>query len=252
MDKDITYHGDVVVFDLDDTLIRERDYCREGFRRIERILTGGLVPEEGISVKFKGISVKFKGIADELEARLENREAYFDYLESRLAENGMADEMPMLVESYRNNAEAEIKLLPAMKVLLEELSKRGVVMGIVTDGRSGTQRQKIRSAGIDRYIEPQNILISEETGKDKTRPDNFRHFVTRYPEARCFYYIGDNEMKDFGIPNLMGWETYKVEWHSDNVHEEIENSDKMMQARGKIVNPEEFAEQIGAKGKGVI
>lgn len=228
-----------MVFDLDDTLIREREYCRDGFRRIEKYLT---------SNKIDGLQDEdFRGISEKMDQLLTWREPYFDYLEERLREKGMESLMPQLVEMYRNNDEADLKIIPGMKEMLEELSRRGTVIGIITDGRSKTQRIKIQRSGIDRYMDPENILISEETGKDKKSASNFRHFVSRYPEAHRFYYIGDNERKDFFIPNLLGWTTYKVKWDSDNVQEEYENSDKMQRASAELENPMDFLELNGTK-----
>ena len=248
MKKDISYHGDVIIFDLDDTLIKERDYCREGFRRIEKILTdpesfSNLIEKERVE-----ITADFKGISHSLNAILEQRGKYFDYLEKRLREKGLLDRLPELIQTYRNNEEAHIELKAGMVDLLECLSARGVILGIISDGRSLTQRMKIKAAGLEKYFDPGNILISEETGKDKSVPDNFRHFVSRYPEARRFFYIADNERKDFIIPNILGWQTYKVRWDHDNVHEDYQNPDKMSRPAFQMGTPSEFANEIKAKG----
>lgn len=243
MKKDINYHGLVIVFDLDDTLIRERDYCREGFRRIERKLTRKANVEMSESCKKEN----FRGIASEMIKILEKRGAYFDYLESRLKAAGRETEMAELVKVYRNNEEAQIKPVEGIKEVLDEFSASGIVMGIISDGRSATQRVKIRRAGLEKYFAPDNIIISEETGKDKTKPDNFRHFVSRYPEAQKFIYIGDNERKDFKIPNLMGWDTFKMKWNEDNVHEEYENSDKMSRPKMKLESAIDILKHISTK-----
>lgn len=247
MKKEINYHGDVIVFDLDDTLIYERDYCREGFRRIEGILTNPqslAALHNGEAKCLRKAAESFFGIADELSVKLQNREKYFDYLDYRLQEWHLEECLTPLIEAYRNNPEAEIKLKPGMHELLEHLSSRGIIMGIITDGRSASQRYKIKAAGLERYFDPDNIMISEETGKDKTNPANFRHFVSRYPEARRFHYIGDNERKDFLIPNLMGWATHKMKWDFDNVHEDFINSDKMSRPSSVLSNPSDFLNEI--------
>ncbi len=54
MSADIYYHGPVVVFDLDDTLIRERDFCRSGFKAI----AGYLIDKYG-EKRFEHLGLKF-------------------------------------------------------------------------------------------------------------------------------------------------------------------------------------------------
>lgn len=205
MNVDFNYHGEVVVFDLDDTLIRERDYCRSGFRMIEQSLVGKYGDE-------------WRGVAEEMRHLLEARSNYFDHLEKRLTEKGLESEMKLLVATYRSHIPESLPLISGMTERLEDLAKQHVIMGIITDGRSVTQRAKIRAAGIERYFNPENILISEETGADKHTQQNFRYFVRKYPEARRFLYIGDNPSKDVEIPSLLGWDTELLPPHPDNVH----------------------------------
>lgn len=212
---DYSYHGVVVVWDLDDTLFRERDYCREGFKLIHDIL------RDKYGVKH------IAGLPLRLDSALRNRRNHFALLENILykCEPSYSDEkiqtlMNELVGAYRNNPGARISLAPGVREVLDELARRGIVMALVTDGRSGTQRAKIAALGLDRYIPEQNIYISEEAGFDKTSPDNFSAIVREYPEAKRFIYVGDNERKDFMMPNLLGWTTLKAPRNIDNVHEE--------------------------------
>ncbi len=209
---DFNYHGDVVAFDLDDTLFRERDYVRSGFRLIESLLIND--------------GYRAAGIAAELTEILQTRGKYFDRLEDWLnSVNAPADKLLALIDIYRKHQPSDIRLADGAGLMLEELSRRGVVMGLITDGRSATQRAKIKALGLERFFRPDNILISEETGHDKTTPHNFRHFVTQYPEAKRFFYIGDNERKDFRLPNLLGWITVRPDHNPDNVHEDFINPD---------------------------
>ncbi len=209
------YHGDVVVFDLDDTLFSERDFVRSGFRLIENELRN----EYGDDAD---------GLFDAMNSLLERRESYFEYLEGWLSERGASEErLRSLVKEYRSHVPDSLKLREGVGEVLKKLSDRGVAIGLITDGRSVTQRAKLRALGIEKYFHPDNIIISEESGHDKSEPHNFRHFVSRFPEARRFVYVADNERKDFIMPGLLGWKTLKVRYDSDNVHEDFENPDKL-------------------------
>ncbi|MDE5903674.1 MAG: HAD family hydrolase [Muribaculaceae bacterium] len=206
---DFNYHGPVVVFDLDDTLLRERDYCRSGFRLIEQHLASSYPA--------------MQGIASRMEHQLNNRADYFTMLEDELSSLipdalRRKEEMERLVSLYRNHTPDHLPYTAGAEETLRLLQHHGVVMALITDGRSGTQRCKIAALHLDRYIRDADILISEETGSDKSRPDNFQAIVRRYPEASRFIYIADNPRKDFLMPNMLGWLTCQVPYDADNVH----------------------------------
>ena len=207
-----------MVFDLDDTLMRERDFCRSGFRAIERDLCRRFGPG-------------YLGVALRMNSRLIRRENYFALLEEILQ-----NDVKEYLELYRTHRPERLDFAPGGRELLDALKEKGVVMALVTDGRSLTQRRKIEALGLDEYIPGYNIYISEERGADKTNPASFRDIVRRYPEARRFIYIGDNLRKDFIIPTLLGWETVLISRNSDNVHERIEISDKIQVEAFKMLN----------------
>ena len=183
MTPDYSYHGPVAVFDLDDTLISERDFCRRGFLILEQALTDAGIPAEGL--------------AAEMTALLEKREPYMPAFEKIIAEEE--------VDKALNNR-------------LLDLYALGTVMALVTDGRPATQRAKLRSAGLERYFAPHLIYISGERGIDKSSTESFADIVRHYPEARKFLYVGDNPAKDILSPALLGWETAILEYDDDNVH----------------------------------
>ncbi len=227
MEADFNYHGDVVVFDLDDTLMLERDYCRSGFR----LIAGMLAARHG---------AQWLGISKRLDTILRRRGAYFDFLETQLArEAGLSDaalrsEMQQLVDAYRSHVPKRLNLRPGVREMLDELRRRRVVMAMITDGRSVTQRAKLKALGIEKYFHPANILISQETSADKSTPANFECIVRRYPEARRFHYVADNVAKDFLMPSLMGWQTWRVPPHHDEVHTAIQPADTFQQPQNEM------------------
>ena len=205
----IRYHGPVVIFDLDDTLFRERDFCRSGFRFLETVISemlGQTIPN----------------IAPAMEKALCHRENYFDVLEDLVhplfLENGKPWNLQELIVLYREHVPEKLDLSEGIAEIIDNLNRNEVQMGIITDGRSVTQRSKIKALGIERYFPPENIIISEEFGADKSTTEPFVAFVRNYPEASRFYYIGDNPTKDFINPNLLGWTTVLAPQDPDNVH----------------------------------
>lgn len=217
MSPDIHYHRPVVIFDLDDTLICERDYCRGGFKAIE--------------IKLQQLSPdgRFAGIASELDNLLSRRLPYIEALRQRLAPD-YTDRLESLLDCYGTHTEPPTPVNQEVLTTLDAISAQNIVMGIITDGRGRTQRAKVESAGLTRYFHPALILISEETGCDKTYPDNFIEIVRTFPEASQFIYIGDNPAKDFKMPRMLGWKTIQVPYNADNVHPPATENHEIMPA----------------------
>lgn len=212
---DIRYHGAVVAFDLDDTLLRERDFCRSGFRHIIRRF---LPEQEG------------KELFDEMNEALVNCGNPFNVFAERLYTPHLHGDdrekwVREIIEEYRDHRPEHLSFAEGASTLLDGLKKRGIKMALVTDGRSNTQRRKIEAMGLSEYMADDCIYISEEMGEDKLSPKSFIEIVRKFPEAREFYYIGNNERKDFMQPNLLGWNTIKVRRHPDDVHPDYVNPD---------------------------
>lgn len=202
MAVNFNYRGPVVVFDLDDTLAPERSYCRSGFRYVAGWLENNY-PQLGDTAEVEEIMTQ----------ALLKRENHYDALERWIENRGgnVSELMPQLVSASRSHIpDSGYFLAPHAKNLLEDLRKEGIKMGLITDGRSETQRAKINALGLTEYFAPDAIFISGETGNDKHKPDSFEEMVRLYPEASRFWYVGDNPEKDFKWPNLLGWQTVCV------------------------------------------
>ena len=234
MESDFNYHGPVVVFDLDDTLFRERDFCRSGFRFLLDNIRNRLdfVPE---------------GLFERMDRALCERRSPFDCFEAELKplfeSAGKEWDLAALITAYRNHS-PRINLSDGVVALLNSLRERGVVTGIITDGRSSTQRNKFRALNLNEFIDESNLIISEETGFDKTSPEPFSFFVRKYPEARKFLYVADNPEKDFFQPNLLGWTTVMVPENGDNVHPRHLTDDSFCNPAFSVNNPAEILKLI--------
>lgn len=179
---DLTYRGPVVAFDLDDTLYKERDYVFSAIQAIAYTLYPGR--EE--PVIRKGIRAFLAG------------ENLPDSIDPNRTEE--------ILNIYRTHFPA-ISLAEGAADMLSDMQAAGIRMALITDGRSLTQRNKIEALDLLPYFAPEDIFISGETGADKTRPDNFKALMRRYPEASRFIYAGDNPAKDFLWPNRLGFTT---------------------------------------------
>ena len=114
--------------------------------------------------------------------------------------------------SHRPNIRLELDTLKVLEVL-----KQDFILGMITDGRSITQRNKFQALGLEQFIENENLVISEEFGSEKPSERNFMFFQDKYADAE-FVYIGDNLRKDFITPNKLRWKTICLLDDGRNIH----------------------------------
>lgn len=203
----LDYTRPVVVFDLDDTLYKERDFAFSGYCAIT----------SEIARRYQGenISQLTSFLPHIMAGALEAGENPMDAMVA--AAGDYAIPIAEAVEIYRNHFPS-VTLSDVWMQTLRSISKQGISMGVITDGRGHTQRAKIKALGLDEFIPSEDILISEEQGVSKIEPAMFRHFVSKYPNASAFIYIGDNPAKDFKRPALMGWHTVGLRGETENIH----------------------------------
>lgn len=187
----------VFVFDLDDTLYKEVEFLKSAFREIATFLESNY-----------GLSAVY----DRLLQYWQNGENAF---ENVINEGRLPLQVEDLLKMYWAHR-PHITLDENTRQVLDQLHQAGV-LGIITDGRSLTQRNKIEALGLDAYIEHQNLFISEETGYSKPSSEPFCSFMKMYPDSE-YFYIGDNPTKDFVAPNQLGWTTICLLDDGRNIH----------------------------------
>lgn len=201
----------LVAFDLDDTLVPEVLFIKSGIHHIAEFLHNlyPILPKQRI--------------IGTMETALMTRRNHYSALESLLDEYRLRGDTDMkaVVKEFRSHLPdpAIYHPTPSMIDVLENLKREGVPMALITDGRSITQRNKIRAAGLEAYFDNSDILISEETGHDKFDPDNFLHIMKKYAGVNEFHYVADNPPKDFLHPSRLGWQTHLVHSFPLAVHQ---------------------------------
>lgn len=183
--------------DLDDTLFSEMDYVRSGYRAIGHELERhGVMPQQEAVEILESAEDSARGF-DNLAARIWMKHPGSPFTDT------------WMVGVYRTH-KPDIHLLPGVEEMLERIKGRGIEIGIITDGRSNTQRAKIDALGLTDFVKPENIIISSEIGADKTTETPFTTLAARNPQEKRFLYLGDNPAKDFRWPNALGWTTVEI------------------------------------------
>ncbi len=188
-----------VVFDMDDTLYEEVEYCKSGFQAVAGTLTKDQKP------KYR------QEIYDALwkEFISGNHTTTFN---AALEQLGIAydDKFIMqMVKTYRQH-HPSISLPADSEMVLKTLKKR-YKLALLTDGYLPAQRLKVQALGIEKYF--QAIVYTEELGREYWKPSTrgFENILKELNTAaeNCLY-VGDNPTKDFIAPNKLGFKTIQV------------------------------------------
>ena len=207
----------VICFDLDDTLYKEIDYLKSAYREIACFAARHL-----------------NGCADSVNTMASRA---YEWMMNAYRNGGNSFEalnhflgldIPVVdyLSIYRKH-KPNISLSEEVVHVLSVLKEQGIILGLITDGRSIQQKHKIEALGLSAYFDDDNLVISEEFGSEKPSLPNYSYFIDKYPSCHDFTYVGDNLKKDFIAPNYLGWRTVCLMDDGRNIHkQEWEKLDK--------------------------
>ncbi len=186
-----------VVFDLDDTLYNEIDYLKSAYRHIANTINP--VNENNI----------YNDLLNWYNEGLNPFSHLIEKYPTTLSVN-------QLLDLYRFHT-PQIKIHADASDFIQWLIKQEIPMGLITDGRSKTQRNKLQSLQITELFT--DIIISEEFGSEKPDKNNFLYFAKKYP-GKTFTYIADNTKKDFIAPRELNWQMICLLDNGNNIHKQ--------------------------------
>ena len=188
-----------IVFDLDDTLYKEIDFIKSAYIYINNY-------------------IKFRfnlDLSNNIKKCLDDEVNFFDLINSKLHPD-QSFPIEKYLELYRFHY-PEINLSHDTTVFLDKIISHNIDFSIITDGRSISQKNKIKALGLDDLAK--NIIISEETGFEKPHLNNFKIIDKIYPNKKLLY-IADNTTKDFLAPNVLKWDTICLLDNGQNIHKQ--------------------------------
>ena len=188
-----------IVFDLDDTLYKEIDFVKSAYIYINNY-----------------IKIRYNiDLSKKINECIANRINFFDLINSKLNKN---QNFPIekFLELYRFHY-PNINLSEDATTFLDKILRLNMEFSIITDGRSISQKNKIKALGLNDLAK--NIIISEETGFEKPHLNNFKILERIYTKKKLVY-IADNTSKDFLAPNSLNWDTICLINNGQNIHQQ--------------------------------
>lgn len=188
-----------IVFDLDDTLYDEIDYCRSGFKTVADSLSNlvdVLSPEE-----------IFDSLWQQFTAG--NHTKTFNAALDDLGVNYDEKIIQKMIEAYRSHP-PEISLPADSEKVLRQLSGK-YTLALLTDGFLPAQQLKVQVLKIENYFKC--IIYTEQLGRQfwKPSPAGFEKLMqVLNAKPQNMVYIADNQEKDFIAPNKLGFLTVQI------------------------------------------
>jgi putative hydrolase of the HAD superfamily len=188
-----------VVFDLDDTLYDELDYCKSGFKAVAESLSNlvdVLSPEEIFDSLWQQFTAgnrtkTFNAALDDLGI------SYDDQL------------IQKLIKTYRSHP-PKISLPADSGKVLQQLSRK-YTLALLTDGFLPAQQLKIQALKIEKYFKC--IIYTEQLGRQywKPSPAGFEKLIqTLNAKPQDMVYVADDQAKDFIAPNKLDLLTIQI------------------------------------------
>jgi putative hydrolase of the HAD superfamily len=193
-----------VVFDLDDTLISEKEYIKSGYRHIAGII------DDRFAIDKNEVFDDLMSLFEVSPLNVFNR--LYDKYQIEYSKEMVLD----LVNEYRGHF-PDIQFYDDVLPCLLELKRSGIKVGIITDGYAIAQRQKLKAIHADEYFD--EIIVTDELGREywKPHPKAFElmkeKFKVNFDEI---IYVGDNPEKDFYISRTYPIKTVRI--LRDGVH----------------------------------
>ncbi len=191
----------VYIFDLDDTLYNEREYVKQAFSNVANYLAG--YSDKDSEYFYSSI---IKALEQDGRGRIFNR--IID--ENKLVEDEHIS-VNRLVDVYRDTKPV-LSLYDDAKVLIHTLRQdREIRLGIITDGCSRVQHNKIDGLGIALLFDKIIVTDDLENGA-KPSAIPYQIFLDTYRDVKpceCVY-IGDNPTKDFVGAKALGMYTIRI------------------------------------------
>ena len=176
-----------VVFDLDDTLISEKEYVLSGFKTVSK----------DISFKY---NLNFEKVYEKMIVLFnESSQRVFDRILESFDIEYSKEDIVNLISIYRRH-EPKIKFYDDVMPTIDKLKQIGIKIGIITDGYKETQRRKIKALRCEDLFD--EIIVTDELGREFWKPhEKAYRIIAEKLDVKLheMIYVGDNDTKDFII-----------------------------------------------------
>ena len=194
-----------VFFDIDDTL-----FSTSTFAARAREQSVGAMISMGVRCNR---DVMLRELNEVIQEFTSNFEHHYDKLLSRLPlEATIGLNIPMVVSAgvvaYHETKFRELCAYDDVTEVLRILSETDLVLGVITNGLTMKQMEKLIRLQVHRFISPTAVFISDQVGVAKPNPKLYQRAVDRVGvQADEAIHVGDHPVKDVDAAKAVGMNT---------------------------------------------
>lgn len=195
--KDYFNGKKLVIFDLDDTLILERDYVISGFREVAHFFSRRFSHDPNEVFEFLLLTFESEG-----------RQQIFNKLLKKYSLAEDCEIIKDMVNCYRNHY-PDLKLTEYNKNKLVKLRNAGLKIAIVTDGLELMQRNKVNALGLYKLVDL--VIYCWSISAPKPDIKGFQQAMNTFSCSSAeTIIIGDNPEHDIKPAVILGVDCIRV------------------------------------------
>lgn len=218
-----------ILFDLDDTLYNERQFVEGGFRVVASRISQryDLDCDKVYTLLLEVLDKHGRGQVFDISLQMLN-----------LYDRKM---IPGLVDAYRS-CRTQLAMFKEVEDVLRILKKEGYRLGLITDGDTMVQKNKVKALGIEGVFDCLVFTNGYDIGREKPDTFSYRKALEELEiSAEQSIYVGDNPHKDFIGAKKIGMLTVRVmrgQYKTVKLQKEYEANFRVTTLRGifRILN----------------
>ncbi|MFN0207697.1 MAG: TIGR02253 family HAD-type hydrolase [Planctomycetota bacterium] len=191
-----------IFFDIDDTLYSTTVFAEKARRAaIDAMIAYGLKGDrEELMRELNEVIAEFTS----------NYEHHLDKLLLRIPHENLNGRNPAIlvaagVVAYHETKSRELRVYDDVYEVLRELTKSGLVMGIISAGLTVKQAEKIVRLKITEFLDPRAIFISDQIGISKPNPKLYKKACDAVGvDPKEAMYVGDHPTSDVEPTKRLG------------------------------------------------
>ena len=215
----------VIFFDLDDTLVEKTNFFIDNIKNsFSEIINAGFDKEN----REKLVERYLEKYSKKLNREEGYENLFVEYLDDEVEVSKFVQVAIDAEEKFFEKHYIKYKI-PRLKDVLEKFSQN-FILGIVTEGLTENQREKINKLNINRFFNQEHVWISEE--RNFVKNDEFYEMLfNKYKEEYfenvepVMWMIGDREGADIAPAKAAGFNTIRVRTGANSVDLEHSKAD---------------------------
>lgn len=199
---------DAIFFDVDDTLFSTSEFAEKA-----RLASCVAMTQVGLQLDPQTLMDELREVVSEFTS---NYDHHFDQLLRRIPKRLYKGVNPGVLSAaaviaYHDTKIRELFAYPDALALLRDLARLELVRGVITNGLTIKQSEKLLRLGVYPFLTPTAIYISEQIGINKPNVKLYRRACSdlNLKPARCMY-VGDHPTKDVDPANALGMVTVRL------------------------------------------